>query len=182
MQISLDGIADTQDATPWPIIDEELHAPFLEELCDADVFIHGRRTYELMASFWPTADTEPAISEFYIDFARCWKKTAKLVVSRTLDVVDWNTRVVRGDPVAEIAALRTQPDCTAVVFGGLRTAATLMRHGLVDDYQLFIHPVILGDGEPLLAPSQRHHDLELVDTSTYDSGVVRVHYRHPAPH
>lgn len=181
MQVSLDGIADTQDDAPWPIIDEELHAPFLDELHDTDVFIHGRRTYELMASFWPMADIEPAISEFYIDFARVWKKTCKLVLSRTLDVVDWNSRVVRRNPIEEITALRTQTDFTAIILGGPRTATTLMKAGLVDEYQLFVHPVVLGDGESLLPRTEHRSELQLIDTSAYDSGVVRLHYSRIAP-
>lgn len=181
MQMSLDGIADSPDEVHWPLVDEELYEPFVDELYTADALLLGRRTFELMASFWPSADVEPAISEFYIDFARFWKKTPKLVVSRTLDVVDWHTCVLGRNPFTEIAGLRAHGDSNIVAFGGVRTATTLMKYGLIDDYRIFVHPILLGTGSQLF-PHRLYSDrLELIDQRSFPSGVTAVHYRQPRP-
>ncbi|MFE9575235.1 dihydrofolate reductase family protein [Nocardia sp. NPDC006044] len=179
MQMSLDGFAEGPDQEiHWPVVDEELCGEFLDELRTADMFLYGRKTYEIMASFWPTADADPAISPFYIEFARCWKATPKVVFSRTLHGADWNTRVVRTALVEEIAALRTDSDYRMVLFGGTRTAATFLEYGLVDEFRLFVHPVLLGGGVPLF-PSTAAFGLQLVDVVTFDSAVVQMHYQRP---
>ncbi|MEU0541434.1 dihydrofolate reductase family protein [Nocardia sp. NPDC005978] len=182
MQMSLDGIADSADKVSWPVVDEELYQPYLDDLCAAEAFLYGRRTYEQMASFWPQADEEPAISEFYVDFARCWKKTPKFVISRTLDVVDWNTRVLRGNPIEQVAALKAETKGDLIVFGGPRTATPLMRYGLIDDYHLFIHPIVLGHGTSLFPRAGIEPPLNLIDVTSFPSGVARVHYQQPPAH
>ncbi|WP_328404124.1 dihydrofolate reductase family protein [Nocardia sp. NBC_00403] len=181
MQMSLDGFAEGPDQEiHWPMVDEELCESFLDELRAADLFIYGRKTYEIMASFWPTADGDPAISEFYVDFARCWKQTPKLVISRSLRSAGWNTRVVRDGMVDEICALRDQQDCNMVLFGGAETASAFMRHELIDEYRLFVHPLVLGGGVPLFPAPTAMADLQLVDVMTFDSAVVQMHYQQPA--
>ncbi|MEV0297712.1 dihydrofolate reductase family protein [Nocardia sp. NPDC050710] len=178
MQMSLDGFAEGPDQEiHWPVVDEELCESFLDELRAADLFIYGRKTYEIMASFWPTADADPAISPFYVDFARCWKSTPKLVFSRTLRGADWNTRVVSDNLVEEITALRDRPGCDMVLFGGAETASAFMKHELIDEYRLFVHPLVLGSGVPLFPAPVDASGLELVDVMTFDSAVVQVHYQ-----
>ncbi|GAA5104309.1 dihydrofolate reductase family protein [Nocardia iowensis] len=175
MQMSLDGFAQgPDDDVHWPVVDEELCESYLDRLTEADVFLYGRKTYEIMASFWPTADRDPAISPFYVEFARCWKKTPKIVFSRTLRTVEWDTRVV-SDLVEEIGELRAQRGCRMVLFGGVQTAATFIAHDLVDEYRLFVHPVLLGGGVPLF-PGVDRAGLRLLDVMTYDSAVVQFHY------
>ncbi|MEV6280144.1 dihydrofolate reductase family protein [Nocardia sp. NPDC051832] len=179
MQMSLDGFAEgPDDEIHWPVVDEELYAAFLDELRQADLFLYGRKTYELMSEFWPTADADPAISPFYVDFSRCWKQTPKLVFSRSLCGADWNTRVVREDLVAEVRALKALPNCDMVLFGGAATASAFIRHDLVDEFRLFVHPLLLGSGIPLFPSAFDRSGLRLVDVATYGSAVVGVHYRH----
>jgi dihydrofolate reductase len=179
MQMSLDGFAEGPDnEVHWPVVDEELCESFLDRLRAADLFLYGRKTYEIMASFWPTADIDPAISEFYIEYARCWKRTPKLVFSRTLARADWNTRIVRGDVAGEMAGLVSQPGCDMILFGGVETAAYFMKHELIDEYRLFVHPMLLGSGVPLFPATVETSGLELVDVTTYDSAVVQMHYQH----
>ncbi|MFQ6395134.1 dihydrofolate reductase family protein [Nocardia sp. KC 131] len=180
MQMSLDGFAEGPDhEIHWPMVDEELCESFLDELRAADLFIYGRKTYEMMASFWPTADGDPAISEFYVDFARCWKQTPKLVLSRSLPSAGWNTRIVRTGIVEEITALREQQDCDMVLFGGAETASAFMRNELIDEYRLFVHPLVLGGGVPLFPAPAAMADLQLVDVMTFESAVVQMHYQQP---
>ncbi|MGQ4619669.1 dihydrofolate reductase family protein [Nocardia sp. R7R-8] len=181
MQMSLDGFVEGPDQeVHWPVVDEELCESFLDELRSADLFLYGRKTYEIMASFWPAADADPAISEFYVDFARCWKQTPKLVFSRTMAGAGWNTRVVREDLVAEITALRAQPGCDMVLFGGPETASAFMKHDLIDEYRLFVHPILLGGGIPLFPTPAVGSGLHLVDVMTFDSAVVQMHYQQMA--
>ncbi|WP_228838413.1 dihydrofolate reductase family protein [Nocardia amamiensis] len=181
MQMSLDGFAEGPDEEiHWPVVDEELCESFLDELRSADLFLYGRKTYEIMASFWPTADVDPAISEFYVDFARCWKQTPKLVFSRTLPTAGWNTRIVREDLVEQITTLRAQPGCDMVLFGGAETASVFMKHDLIDEYRLFVHPILLGGGIPLFPTPAVASGLQLVDVMTFDSAVVQMHYQQTA--
>ncbi|WP_228002886.1 dihydrofolate reductase family protein [Nocardia australiensis] len=178
MQMSLDGFAEGPDQEiHWPMVDEELCESFLDELRAADLFLYGRKTFEMMASFWPTADGDPAISEFYVEFARCWKQTPKLVFSRSMRRANWNSRVVHEGMVEEISRLRQQPDCNMVLFGGAETASAFIRHDLIDEYRLFVHPLVLGSGVPLFPTPAVMADLQLVDVMTFDSAVVQMHYQ-----
>lgn len=178
MQMSLDGFAEGPDnEVHWPIVDEELFESYLDRLRGVDLFLYGRKTYEIMAAFWPTADCDPAISEFYIDYARCWKKTPKVVFSRTLTHADWNTRIVSGDIATEIHDLKTRSDCDMILFGGAETASFFMHHDLIDEYRLFVHPLLLGSGTPLFGSTIETAGLELVDVVTFDSAVVQMHYQ-----
>lgn len=179
MQMSLDGFAEGRDQeTYWPVVDEELCESFLGRLNEADLFLYGRKTYEMMARFWPTADSDPAISQFYIDFARCWKKTPKMVFSRSLRTTAWNTTVVGNGLVEAVTALRAQPGRNMVLFGGAETAAAFMEHELIDEYRLFVHPLLLGSGTPLFPSTVETSGLRLVDVMTFDSAVVQMHYQH----
>ncbi|GAA5057171.1 dihydrofolate reductase family protein [Nocardia callitridis] len=178
MQMSLDGFAEGPDqAIHWPVVDEELCESFLDELRAADMFLYGRKTYEIMASFWPTADVDPAISQFYVEFARCWKQVPKLVFSRELRSAGWNTRVVGEEMVEEITELRERSDRNMVLFGGAEIASEFITHDLVDEYRLFVHPILLGGGVPLFPTPTVMSGLHLVDVMTFDSAVVQMHYQ-----
>lgn len=182
MQMSLDGFAEGPDQrVHWPVVDEELCATYLDELRTADLFLYGRRTYEIMASFWPEADSDPAISPFYVEFARCWKAMSKIVFSRTLASADWNTRIISAGLVDEMIRLRARPDSHLILFGGARTASLFMKHDLIDDFRLFVHPMLLGGGIPLFPPAADTAGLRLVDVTTYGSAVIHVHYRQMRP-
>ncbi|WP_225724845.1 MULTISPECIES: dihydrofolate reductase family protein [unclassified Nocardia] len=178
MQMSLDGFAEGPDGEiHWPVVDEELCESYLDELRAADIFLYGRKTFEIMAAFWPTADADPAISPFYVDFARLWKQTPKIVFSRTMRGAGWHTRVVRDGLVEEVGALRAQGR-TMILFGGAETAATFMEYDLIDEYRLFVHPLLLGGGVPLFRKPTDLAAVELLDVTAYESAVVQVHYQH----
>lgn len=178
MQMSLDGFAEgPEQEVRWPVVDEELYESFLDRLHNADLFLYGRKTYEIMASFWPTADNDPAISRFYVEFARCWKRTPKVVFSRTMATADWNTTIVRDNLVEVLSAFKAEPDCDMILFGGAQTASSFMQHNLIDEYRVFVHPILLGSGTPLFPPAVAT-GLRLVDVLTFDSAVVQVHYQH----
>ena len=98
MSVSLDGFIETPNRElDWVIVDEELHTFFNDQAREMGAFLYGRRTYEIMVDYWPTADTNPSAPEHEVEFARIWKNMPKIVFSKTLDKVEWNSRLVRDD-------------------------------------------------------------------------------------
>jgi dihydrofolate reductase len=176
MSVSLDGFFEGPNREiDWHHVDDELHAHFNEQLGTMGAFLDGRVTYELMADFWPTADKDPASTPLMADFARIWRDMPKIVFSRTLEQADWNTTIVRDVVVEEITALKEQPGGD-LVLGGADLAATFLRHDLVDEYRIYVHPVILGRGRPLFRPADVKTDLRLAEARTFGNGVVLLRY------
>ena len=128
--------------------------------------------YEVML-YWETADTDPSNPEYVLEFARIWKSIHKIVFSKTLEQVQGNATLSRGNIAEEITRLKAQPGKNMGV-GGAHLAATLMRLGLIDEYWLYIHPVILGSGTPMFPPLDNPIKLRLVETHTFHSGVVSL--------
>jgi dihydrofolate reductase len=133
-----------------------------------------------MAGYWPTAEADPAATPAMVEFARIWRDKPKIVFSRTLQRVDWNSRLVRDDAAAEVARLKAEPGFDMDV-GGPTTAAPLIRLDLIDEYRLYVHPVILGAGTRYFAALEDRIALKLVETRTFDSGVVYLHYQSTIP-
>jgi len=176
MSVSLDGFVETPSRSlDWVLVDEELHRFFNDEARSMSAFLYGRRMYELMTDYWPTAESDPTATPAMVEFARIWKERPKVVFSRSLDRVEWNSRLVREDAPGEVARLKAQPGFDMDV-GGPTTASTLMRSGLVDEYRLYVHPVILGAGTPFFSPLDDRVRLELLETHEFGSGVVYLRY------
>jgi dihydrofolate reductase len=172
MSISVDGFFEGPDhELDWQIVDDELHRHFNEELSAMGAFLDGRVTYELMADFWPTADADPASTGPMTEFARIWRDMPKIVYSRTLERADWNTTVVRDVVAEEVMELKAQPGGDLVV-GGADLAGAFMRLDLIDEYRLYVHPVVIGRGRPAFQPSDSRTRLRLDETRTFGSGVV----------
>jgi dihydrofolate reductase len=177
MSVSLDGyIESISRSLDWCLIDEEFHTSANGETEKMDVFLYGRRMYQLMSSYWPTAD-EDETAEYYIkDFAKLWREKPKVVFSRTLDQVDWNSRLAGPDLAQEIAALKGQYAGDLGV-GGAEIAAALIHLDLIDEYRLYIHPVVLGGGTPFFPESGQPKKLRLVEERPFGSGVVYLRYQ-----
>jgi len=181
MSVSLDGFVDTPGRSlDWVLIDEELHSFFNEEARAMSAFLYGRRLYELMADYWPTAEGDPSATPAMLEFARIWKDKPKIVFSRTLARVEWNSRLVRDDAAEEVSRLKAQPGFDMDV-GGPTTASTLIRLGLIDEYRLFVHPTILGAGTPFFPSLDHRIGLNLLETRTFGSGVVYLRYEIGSP-
>jgi dihydrofolate reductase len=181
MQVSVDGFVEGPNGEfDWPVVAGELHQYFVDELRRADTFLYGRKVYEMMASFWPTADEDPNGSEAQKEYSRIWKPMPKVAFSRSLAEAGWNTRVVGDGLVDEVARLRAVPDSWHVLFGGAETAAAFMQADLIDEYVLFLHPVALGGGKPLFGGLDHRLGLELAETRSFDPGVVQLRYRYSA--
>ena len=181
MLMSLDGfIARPNGELDWALVDEELHTFFNERERDVDTHLYGRRMYEIMVDFWPTADDDPAAPAFVADYARIWKDMPKVVFSTSLEHVAWNSRLVRGDISGEVATLKAQPG-KDLGLGGANLAETFMRLGLIDAFHVYLNPVVLGRGTPMFPISDDTVRLRLVETRTFSSGVVYLHYHREGP-
>jgi dihydrofolate reductase len=177
MSVSLDGFVDTPaHSLDWVRVDEELHRVFNEESRTVGTSLYGRRMYELMTGYWPTAERDPDGTPATIEFARIWQATPKVVFSRTLESVAHGARLVRDDAVAEVARLKADADFDMDV-GGPTLAGALIAAGLVDEYRLYVHPVVLGAGTRFFPALVDRVELELLETRTFGSGVVRLSYR-----
>jgi dihydrofolate reductase len=176
MSVSLDGFVETPSRSlDWVLIDEELHSLFNDEARAMSAFVYGRRLYELMAGYWPTAEADPSATPAMLEFARIWRDKPKIVLSRTLDRVDWNSRLLHEGAAQEVARLKAQPGFDMNV-GGPAAASTMLRAGLIDEYRLYVHPVILGAGTPFFPALDGRVGLNLVETRSLGSGVVCLRY------
>lgn len=177
MSVSLDGFMEGPNREiDWHMVDAELHQHFNEELSSMGAFLNGRVTHELMAEFWPTADEDPASTKEMVDYSRIWRDTPKYVFSRTLEKADWNTVVVRDVVPDEIRIMKAQPGGD-LALGGADLAATFMHHDLIDEYRLYVNPIVIGRGKRLFPPSTARISLELAETRTFGNGVVLLRYQ-----
>ena len=177
MNVSLDGYVEGPDhALDWSVADDETHAWFAEQERSFDASLYGRRLYETMAAYWPTSESDPTATEAMREFGRVWRAKPIVVFSSTLESVGPNSRLARGDIGDELAAIRTEFAGDLNV-GGATLAASFIQRGLVDEFRVLVHPVILGAGTPYLPPLDQPLRLELTDTHRFASGVVYVAYR-----
>ena len=180
MSVSLDGYFEGPDHDlRWQSIDEEVHNHFNEWLATAGGFLDGRVTYELMASHWPTADQDPAASAPVIEFAGIWRDMPKIVFSRTLEQAGWNTTIVREVVPEQIRELKAQPGGDLVI-GGSILAAAFVAHDLIDEFRLYVQPVILGRGRLLFQPWDAPVPLRLAESRPFGNGVVLLRYERPS--
>jgi dihydrofolate reductase len=174
--VSLDGfIAGPGGEIDWAAPDEELHRFHNEQTRELGAHLCGRRLYEEMV-FWETADRNPSAAEHELEFARIWQALPKIVFSTTLTEVEGNARLATEGVREEVAKLRQQPGGDLAV-GGAGLAAGFTRLGLIDEYRLFVSPVVLGGGTPYFPPLEERIALELVETRTFGSRVVYLRYR-----
>ena len=156
----------------WRNVDDEFNQFSIQQLDEIGTLLFGRVTYELMAAYWPT----PAAMESDPDIAARMNSMPKVVVSRTLDDVEWaNARLVKDGLAEALAELKQQPGKDIAVFGSSNLTASLMRMGLVDEFRIMVNPVVLGEGRPLFQTADRTN-LKLVRTRTFDSGNVLLYY------
>jgi dihydrofolate reductase len=176
LNVSLDGFVETVDRSlDWTVVDDELHTWFNDHSRTLDASLYGRRLYEVMAAYWPTAESDPAATGPMREFARIWNATPKVVFSTTLDSVGPNCRLVAGDVGDRLAELRSEFPGDLEV-GGATLASAFIERGLVDEYRLVVHPVVLGAGKPYFPDLRDRVGLRLVETRTFRSGVVYLGY------
>jgi dihydrofolate reductase len=176
LNVSLDGFVETPDhSLEWSTVDDEIHAWFNDQTRSLDATLYGRRLYEVMAGHWPTGEENPASTETEREFARIWNPMPKIVFSSTLEQVEHNSRLVKGDVGEILADVRREFDGDLGV-AGANLAGQFVRRGLVDEYRLVIHPVVLGAGTPYWPELDAPIRLRLVERETFRNGVVAERY------
>lgn len=176
MNVSLDGyIARPDGDLDWVLVDEEFHRFVNDQTRQLGTEIYGRRLYEVMTAYWPTADQDPSTPDYEVEFARIWRDVPKVVFSRTLGRVEGNSSLATRELADEVAALKSSSDRDLSI-GGADVAGQALRQGLVDEVRLFVQPVVLGAGKPMFPETEDSLDLQLADTHTFASGVVYLRY------
>ena len=171
INVTLDGCIDHRAMIP----DEELHRRAAASLADADALIFGRVTYEMMEVAWRGPSPAGVRAEWQRPFARTIDAAKKYVVSRTLQRVDWNSEIVRGDLGEAVRRLKEEPG-KALLAAGSKLGLALTELGLIDEYEFVVHPRLAGHGPTLFAGLSRHVDLKLVSRTEYGSGAVAMRY------
>ncbi|MGW1490024.1 dihydrofolate reductase family protein [Streptomyces sp. NBC_00191] len=177
---SLDGHIDGPGgAFDWTLLGPELAAygDGLQER--ADTFLYGRVVWEMMAGYWPHAES---ISDDPHDlaFAPVWRRTPKIVFSRTLEQPEGNVRVIGGDLAEEVTTLKLSPGKDLLLMGGSTLPAALTDLGLIDEYHIVVHPVVLGGGKPLFLQGKDRLNLQFVESRSFDARTVLLRYERPA--
>jgi dihydrofolate reductase len=172
INVTLDGYTDHTVV----IADEEMHDFFTNLMDDVDLLLFGRTTFQMMESYWPTAGDDPDATMSEKNFAKKFNALPKIVFSKTIQKAEWNnSRIMRGNLVEEVLKLKKQPgkDISA---GSISIFQELMRHNLIDEYWLVVHPLIWTKGKRLFDNTNDKIDLRLVDTMSFKSGAVVLHY------
>ena len=176
MQVSLDGFFEGPDRDiSWHMVDDELHRHMNEKLAPMGAFLEGRVVYQLMEDYWPTADKDPDISPVMAEFAQIWRDMPKIVYSRTLTTAGPNATVVREVVPEEVLALKSQPGGD-MALGGADLADTFRRLGLIDEYWVYVQPVLIGRGSPMFKDADSRAQLRLLETHTFGNGVTLLRY------
>jgi dihydrofolate reductase len=175
INVTLDGCFDHRVMIP----DEDMHRHAAESIAEADALLFGRLTYEMMEAGWrPFAQTgaKPDWMQPWMEsFARTIDAAKKYVVSSTLDRVDWNAELLRGDLAKAVQQLKQEPG-RGLFTGGVRLPQALAELGLIDEYEFVIHPRLAGHGPTLFAGLSKHIDLKLVGRLEFGSGAVALRY------
>lgn len=170
--MTIDGFCDHTAG----ITDGELHQHYNELLIQSGAILYGRVTYQLMESYWPTVVKNPTGNKQMDEFALIIQNIPKIVFSRTLKNVEWeNTELAKRDISEEVTELRKEPGKDILV-GSPSLIVELTKLNLIDEYQLCVHPVILGSGLPLFKDINNSVGLKLLKTKTLKSGAITLYY------
>lgn len=177
MSASLDGyIVGPDGRFDWTAPDPEVFRFWIDEVRGVGVHLLGRKLYETML-YWETADQDPSLGEAELEWIGLWNPLPKVVFSKTLSSVEGNARLASGGVGEEIERLRAEPGEGEIAIGGATLAAEAAELGLIDEYRVIVHPVLVGGGIPYFPREERRVDLELVETRTFNSEFVYLHYR-----
>jgi dihydrofolate reductase len=171
INITLDGCCDHRAGVP----NQDVHRVAMENIARADALLFGRVTYEMMETGWRHPAPPGARPEWMEPFARTIDAAKKYVVSSTLDRVDWNAELIRGDLSEAVPRLKRESP-NGLLTGGVTLPLALAELGLIDEYEFVIHPRIAGHGPAVLAGLSKHVDLRLVSRREFDSGIVALRY------
>ena len=179
MHASLDGfVAGTHGELNWVTVNDEIF-DFVSTMTDqADTALYGRITYQMMEAYWPTAADQPNPSKHDIEHSAWYNKVSKVVLSKTLDDTGLkNTEVFSDNLYENITRLKQQPGKNILIFGSPGASKALLSIGVIDEFWIFVNPILLGAGIPLFNHIPGQVKLKLLESKTFDSGVVALHYR-----
>jgi dihydrofolate reductase len=178
MHVSLDGfVADKNREMEWVHVNDQIfdYAGYLTD--EADTALYGHNTFRMMEAYWPTAGDNPAGSKHDIQHSAWYNQVEKVVLSRSIKATDRPDIKIISDHLAEeVQKIKTQPGKNIIVFGSPSAGHSLMQFNLIDDYWLFVNPVLLGSGIPLFKNIKDKTKLKLAEAKAFDSGVVGLHY------
>lgn len=179
MWITLDGfIAGPNNEMDWVMVDEAMGKYEDDLISAADTLLLGRVTYQSFAGAWPYVPENPSASEGEKEYARKLNAMRKIVFSGTLEKTEWNNSALAKEIVPEeIEKIKQEPGKDIVIYGSASIIQALTNLGLIDEYQILVHPVVLGSGKPLFTNIQDRQNLKLVQTRTFPSGVVGLYYQ-----
>lgn len=177
--VSLDGfIAGPDDDLSWHLVDEEFNQYAIELLNSVDAILFGRVTYQLFENYWPAAALNPSTSKSDLEIANKINDMIKIVFSRTLQTVQWKNSILFKEVIPEeVQELKRQTGKDMVIYGSGSIVSALMQSGLIDDYRIFVNPVILGRGKPLFKDLKNRVNLRLLETKTFNNGNVLLRYQ-----
>ena len=178
MHTSLDGfVARPNGEMDWIKVDDALF-DFVGTMTDqADAALYGRVTYQMMESYWPTAGEEPDASKHDIEHSRWYKNVSKIVLSRTIkEIGQSNTTVISENISENINKIKQRDGKNILIFGSPSASNSILNKGLVDEFWIFVNPILLGKGIPLFKDISEIVKLSLMETKTFDSGVIALHY------
>jgi dihydrofolate reductase len=176
--ITLDGfLAGPNGEMNWVMVDQEMGQYEDDLVSSADTLILGRVTYQSFAGSWPHVPENPSVSEGEKEYARKLNSMRKIVFSKSLEKAEWNnSQLVREILPNEIASMKQMPGKDIVIYGSASIVQAFTDLGLIDEYQLLVHPVVLGGGKPLFAGIAKPAQLNLLHTKSFPSGVIGLYY------
>lgn len=179
VHVSLDGfVAALDGGLDWIIVNEEIFEYVEQRIKKTDTALYGRVTYQMMENYWPTAADKPTATKHDIEHSRWYKKATKIVLSRTMKLGSLtNTKIIGGNLTDEITKLKQGAGSDILMFGSPTATHSLMAENLIDEYWLFINPILLGQGIQLFKGIKNRTALKLVTSKTFSSGVVCLQYK-----
>lgn len=179
MHVSLDGlVAGPNGEMDWIHVDDKIFDFAADRTNKADMALYGRITYEMMQSYWPTAADKPNAGKHDIEHSRWYNNVRKIVLSKTMKGLNLhNTKIISEDIANEIRNIQNEEGKEIIIFGSPSASHTLMHENLIDEYWLFVNPVLLGKGIPLFKNIDDRIKLEFVSAQAFKSGVVCLNYQ-----
>jgi dihydrofolate reductase len=178
MHISLDGfVADKNGGLSWTSLDNELFSFVGTRISETDSALYGRVTYQMMEAYWPTAADKPNPSTHEVEHSKWYAKVNKLVLSQSLNENELiNTKVINKNLTEEIISIKKTSGSEILLFGSPTATHALMAEGLIDEYWLIVHPVLLSEGTPLFNKIKNKKNLTFISNKVLTSGVVCLRY------
>src|SRR5687768_5921276 len=178
MHTSLDGfVAGPQGELDWINVNEEIFDFAENKINQTDTALYGRKTFEMMEGYWPTAADQPNATRHDINHSKWYKKVAKIVLSRTMKNKTLPNTTIVNDNLAEVInSIKNESGSDIIIFGSPSASHSLMEENLIDEFWLFVNPILLGEGIPMFDGNYPRQKLTLMDSHVFSSGVICLHY------